>query len=306
MARGLRHTFASMGCPCEIQLESDDADALRAAAIAAEAEVHRLDRKYSHYRDDSLVAELGRCADRGEVCTVDDETAALLDLAASLHLQSDGLFDITAAPLTRLWDVRDGRLPSAEAIDAAQRRVGWSQVVWCRPRLHFTTPGLRLDFGGLVKEYAADRAAQCCREAGVYHGVVDLGGDLAVVGPHADGRPWLTGIKAPRAAGAVAEIALHKGALATSGDYERCIVIDGSRYSHIIDPRSGLPVESFASVSVVADTCLVAGTATTLAMLFGVERGRGWLRELGLPHLWIDGDGNMGGDFAATPQREVS
>lgn len=305
MARTLRHAFVSMGCPCEIQLEGNDADALDAAATAAEAEVHRLDRKYSHYRDDSLVAKLGHCADRGEAYDVDDETAALLDFAAALHVQSDGLFDVTAAPLTRLWDARDGRPPSPEAVAAARHRVGWPHLNWQRPRLHFAVSGLRFDFGGLVKEYAADRAAQHCREAGVHHGVVELGGDLAVVGPHADGQPWLAGIKAPRHAGAAAEIALGGGALATSGDYERFVVVGGYRYSHIINPRNGEPVESFASVSVIADTCLIAGAAATLAMLFGVERGRNWLGALGLPYFWIDGHGNFGGTIA-TAQREAS
>ena len=102
---------------------------------------------------------------------------------------------------------------------------------------------MRLDLGGVVKEYAADRAAQLCREAGIAHGMVDLGGDLAVIGAHADGQPWLAGIKAPRAIeGAIAQIELFSGGLATSGDYERVMIVDGRRYSHIIDPVSGYPV----------------------------------------------------------------
>ena len=142
---------------------------------------------------------------------------------------------------------------------------------------------MHLDFGGLVKEYAADRCAELCRDIGVRSGVVDLGGDLALIGPHANGEPWIVGIKAPRAEGkAAASIALPRGGLATSGDYERALIIDGKRYSHIVDPRTGWPIESFASVSVVADSCLVAGSASTLAMLLGVERGGAWLRELGL------------------------
>jgi thiamine biosynthesis lipoprotein len=158
---------------------------------------------------------------------------------------------------------------------------------------------MRLDLGGVVKEYAADRAAAICREHGTVHGVVDLGGDLSLIGPHGDGTPWCVGIKAPLAPGqAAAEIALARGALATSGDYERAMVVDGRRYSHIVDPRSGEPVQSFASVSVIADSCLVAGAASTLAMLFGIERGAAWLRELGLPHLTIDAAGRMGGDIA--------
>jgi thiamine biosynthesis lipoprotein len=158
---------------------------------------------------------------------------------------------------------------------------------------------MRLDLGGVVKEYAADRAAQLCREVGVDRGVVDLGGDLAVVGVHADGSPWLAGIKAPRNPdSAIAQIELRSGGLATSGDYERVMIVDGRRYSHIIDPVSGYPIESYASVSVLADSCLVAGAASTLGMLLGVEAGYEWLQGLGLAFLCIDAEGNASGTLA--------
>jgi thiamine biosynthesis lipoprotein len=288
----MRFEFSTMGCPCALHVEDVSDDVAQRALAVTLAEVDRLDRKYSHYRDDSLLATLQRSTD---AIDVDDETANLFDFAAELHRQSDGLFDITAGKLTRLWD---GRKPAQAEIDAALRVTGWHRIEWRRPTLRVTTRHMHLDFGGLVKEYAADRCAELCREAGVGSGVVDLGGDLALIGPHANGEAWIVGIKAPRAEGkAAASIALPRGGLATSGDYERALVIDGKRYSHIVDPRTGWPIESFASVSVVADSCLVAGSASTLAMLLGIERGGAWLRELGLPHLCIDGDGNVSGDI---------
>jgi FAD:protein FMN transferase len=291
------YEFSSMGCPCALHLETDDEPVARNARAAVLAETDRLDRKYSHYRDDSLLAQL--CARAAEAVEVDEETANLLDFAAELHRQSDGLFDITAGRLTRLWDAQGGRVPSAGEIAAALSVTGWRRVEWQRPRLRLPLPGTRLDLGGIVKEYAADRCADLCRAEGVTAGVIDLGGDLALIGPHLDGTPWIVGIKAPLAtARAAARIELPSGGLATSGDYERALIVDGRRYSHIVDPRSGQPVASFASVSVVADTCLIAGAAATLAMLLGVERGGDYLRELGLPHLCIDADGHASGDIA--------
>lgn len=286
-----------MGCPCALHLESDAATARRALAIARE-ECDRLDRKYSHYRDDSLIADFARRAG-GDTVNVDDETANLLDFAAELHRQSEGRFDITAGPLTRLWDLQSGRIPNGDEIRAARARTGWDRVEWKRPNLRLPIAGMRLDLGGIVKEYAADRCAQLCRESGVRHGVVDLGGDLALIGAHSNGQAWQIGIKAPRAPGqTAARIALAHGGLATSGDYERVMIIDGKRYSHIVDPRSGLPVEGLASVSVLADSCLVAGAAATMAMLMGAD-GQAWLSELGLPHLCIDTQGNVTGSIAA-------
>jgi len=293
-----RFDFNAMGCPCALQLEADAEVAARAAA-AAQAEVDRLDRKYSHYRDDSLVAQIGASADAGESIVVDTETADLLDFSATLHAQSGGRFDITSGALTRLWDLQNVRIPDAAAIERARACCGWDRVEWKRPHLRLGVKGMRLDLGGVVKEYAADRAAQVCRDVGIVHGIVDLGGDLAVVGAHPDGSPWLAGIKSPRATSrAFAQIELHAGGLATSGDYERAVIVDGRRYSHIVDPASGIPVESFSSVSVVADSCLVAGAASTLGMLLGLRAGHDWLLGLGLPFLCIDADGNASGTLA--------
>ena len=284
-----------MGCPCALHVEAD-AHAAQRALATVRAECERLDAKYSHYRSDSFIAQLAARA--GESVEVDEETANLLDFAAALHMQSDGLFDITAAPLTRLWDAQRGRVPEPEEIAQALLVTGWRRIAWQRPTLQLR-PGMHLDLGGIVKEYAADRCAQLCREVGIEGGVIDLGGDLALIGPHRDGTPWVVGIKAPRARDrASARIELPRGGLATSGDYERVLIVDGRRYSHIVDPRGGEPVRSFASVSVVADSCLIAGAAATLAMLFGSARGGAYLRELGLPHLCIADSGEISGDIA--------
>ncbi len=277
-----------MGCPCALHIETGSSAQGKHAFAIAEAELRRLDRKYSHYRDDSLIAEWTAHAGHPSPLHVDDETAALLDFADALHSQSQGLFDITAGTLTRLWDLRSGTLPDAAVINEALSRVGWRRLHWQRPQLSIPVAGMRLDLGGIVKEYAADRVAQLCREAGFLHGMVDLGGDLAVIGAHQDGSAWRVGIKSPESPNqSTAHIDIASGGLATSGDYERCLIVDGRRYSHIIDPRSGMPIESFASVSVSAPSCLVAGAAATLAMLLGVDEGKHYLNELGLPHLWL-------------------
>jgi thiamine biosynthesis lipoprotein len=284
-----------MGCPCAVHLEADDAARAERAYTAVRAELARLDAKYSHYRADSLLAQFAARA--GDECEVDGETADLLDFSAELYRQSGGRFDVTAGALTRLWDGQDDRLPSPAEIARARATTGWERAHWCRPRLRLA-PGMRLDLGGVVKEYAADRAAQLCREAGIGAGVIDLGGDLALIGPHRDGSPWRVGIRAPRARDqAAAAIDLAQGALATSGDYERVRIVEGRRYSHIVDPTTGWPVAGFASVSVVADSCLVAGAAATLAMLLGVGEGKAYLEALGLPHLCIDDAGRVVGDI---------
>jgi FAD:protein FMN transferase len=290
-------SFAAMGSPCEIRIEV--ADAARAGAILQSVidEVERLEDRYSRYRPHSLLSRINEVAAAGGQVTVDEETALLFDYAHACHVQSDGLFDITSGVLREAWRFTDGGLPDEAVIEALRARIGWHRVDWRRPDIRFPA-GMEIDFGGIVKEYAVDRVCSLCLGQGVRHGLVNLGGDVRVIGARADGSPWQVGVQHPRArARAAASVALSAGAIATSGDYARCKVVGGRRYGHILDPRTGWPVSFLASVTVVADFCLVAGSASTIAMLKG-EEGPAWLQALGLPHCWISVDGECGGSLA--------
>lgn len=281
-----------MGGPCELQLY---AAASAALAAQGEAEVRRLEARYSRYREDSVTAALNRSAGDPAGCAIDDETAGLLDFAHTAWLQSDGLFDLTSGALRRAWDFRARHVPSAGEIAAALACVGWQRVRRERPRL-WLPADMELDFGGIVKEYAADCVQRRLRELGARHGLVELGGDIAVIGPHPDGAPWQVGVRHPRdPERAIAAVSLGAGAIASSGDYERFFEVDGRRYCHILDARTGWPVDGLAGVSVVADTCLLAGAASTIAMLKGPQAGPAWLQELGLAHLCVAPDGRASG-----------
>ncbi len=287
-----------MGGPCSLQLYANDDASAQRALQAAQAEVLRIEAKYSRYRDDSVISRINASAGSGRRVEVDAETAALLDYAAAAHAQSDGLFDITSGVLRRAWDFKAARLPQQAQLDALLPLVGWSQLQWQRPRLQLPRAGMELDFGGFGKEYAADRAAAMLLAAGIRHGLVELGGDIRVVGPHPDGAPWRIGVRHPRQPEQpIATLELHHGAIASSGDYERFFEYAGTRYCHILDPRSGWPVQGFAGVSVLAEQCLIAGTATTIAMLRGERDGLEWLDELGLPHLCVGADLRLRGDM---------
>ena len=219
-----------MGSRCEIRIYASTEEEAMAVARRAVADVQRLDAKYSNYRDDSVTAAINRVAAAGGATDVDDETASLLDYADTCFEQSEGLFDLASGALRQAWGAHCTELPSAAVLERLLQRVGWDKVLWSRPRLEFSVPGIELDFGGVVKEYAADRAAAICAEAGIRHGLVDLGGDIKIIGPHPDGASWSVGIQHPRQAGAVmAMIALSNGAIATSGDYERFVELAGKR-----------------------------------------------------------------------------
>ncbi len=292
-----------MGSPCEVVLRQADRDAVHGAIAAVVADIERLEARYSRYREDSLLAAINRAADGGGSIEIDAETAHLVDYAHACWEASDGLFDISSGLLRRAWRFAEGARPEPAVIATLLPRVGWHKVHRAQGRLEFTVPGMELDLGGVVKEYAADRAAALCRAHGVAEGMVNLGGDIAIVGPRADGMPWRIGIADPRRPGHFADtLELHRGGVATSGDYERCMVIDGIRYGHILNPRTGWPTRCLASVTVVADLCVVAGSAATIAMLKD-EAGPQWLGELGAAHLWIDVEGRRGGATSARAPR---
>ena len=294
-----RHPFPAMGSRCEIRLYADSEEEASATAHKAADDVRRLDAKYSNYRDDSVTELINRVAAAGGATEVDAETASLLDYADTCFEQSEGLFDLTSGVLREAWGPRCTAVPGAIVLERLLQRVGWDKLLWSRPRLEFGVRGMALDFGGVVKEYAADRAAVICLEAGVRHGLVDLGGDIRIIGPHPDGAPWSVGIQHPRTPDAVmATLNVSHGAVATSGDYERYLAIDGKRYCHILSPRTGMPVHGLAGVSVYAGECIVAGSATTIAMLME-DRGPTWLEEVGLPHVWMDQEQRVGGTYAA-------
>ena len=285
--------FTAMACPCALRLAGADEAALREAAERGIAEVRRIEARYSRYRDDSIVSAINARAGSGEPLAVDGETAALIDFAASLHHASGGAFDITSGVLRRAWDFRGGRLPTAEAIDALRPLIGWPAVQWDGEAIVLPRAGMELDFGGIGKEYAADRAAAVLAAAGIHHGFVELGGDIRVLGPRPDGRPWRFGIRDPRRAeGVVAEVELAQGALATSGDCERCIEHEGRRYGHVLDARTGWPVAQWQSVSIVAPNCSAAGAVATLAMLLG-DTARDFLAAQGVTYLGIDATGAL-------------
>lgn len=282
------HRFKAMGGPARLLLDCPEQAIALAAIDAAEAELKRLEAKYSRYLSDSLITAINNAAG-GDVVPVDEETAGLLNHADTLWRESDGAFDITAGVLRRAWDFSSGRLPTAAQLESLLKLVGWGQVTWDKRSISLPAPGMELDLGGYVKEYAADCVVGLLHQQGLEHALVDLAGDIAVTGPRGDGSPWPVAIRSPdKGSAAIAAVELSSGALASSGDYERCIEIEGERYGHILDSRTGWPVKGLAAVSITAAQCLVAGSAATLALLRQQSEALDWLGELGLPWLAVD------------------
>ena len=269
MADSQTYTFSAMASPCEVQVDCGDPRLATELGRIAEAEAKRIEVKYSRYRDDSIITRIN--TSKGKPVTVDEETAALLDYADSCYTLSDGRFDITSGVLRRIWRF-DGsdNIPHASDVEAILPLIGWSRVDWARPTIRLPE-GMEIDFGGLGKEYAVDSAIYKVMEASPLPVLINFGGDLRVSGPRAGDRCWRIAIESPDGKGiSTSRLGLSSGALTTSGDARRYLVKDGIRYSHILDPLTGWPVnDAPRSVTVSAPTCMEAGIISTLAMLHG-------------------------------------
>ncbi len=257
--------------------------ALAIGAIAAN-EALRIEKKFSRYRNDSVTAWIHE--NRGASVDVDEETAALIDFASQCHDLSDGLFDITSGVLRRAWKF-DGsdRIPDPATVDRLLPLVGFDKLRWSSPRL-LLPAGMELDFGGIGKEYAVDRAYELLAARDSAPFLVNFGGDLRANRPPAHG-PWQVGIERPDTdKESTLLLDLERGALATSGDSRRFLLRDGIRYGHILNPRTGWPVPGAPrSVTVAASSCTEAGLLSTLALLHG-SRAKEFLGEQGLRY-WI-------------------
>lgn len=276
-ARPLRRFgFRALGTACEVQFAAADDAQGRSYQAAAIAWVEAFEAKYSRFRPTSLVSRINEAAGRAWV-EVDVEMEQMLDFCAALHGMTNGLLDATALPLMRLWDYKAERptIPTCAQIAAALELTGWPKVRRAPGRVFLPRAGMALDFGGFGKEYAVDVVAQMALERGIHDVLVDFGHDIRVLGTP-PGRPcWHIGLEDPQKPGTEwGSVGLTNRGIASSGDYLRSFVLDGRRYGHIIDPRTGWPADhGCTQATIIADTCLQAGVLSTSAFLLGPQAG---------------------------------
>ena len=287
-----RLPFKAMGSACEVVLASHTQNEAESMAKLAIDEVLRIERKYSRYTTDSIIAKINQQAGRVAL-QCDDETWALFQFASQLFDKSDGLFDITSGVLRQAWDFKKPEVPTSQKLEALLPLVGWQNVVLQDQSIALPLAGMEVDLGGFGKEYAADRAVQVLKEKGVNHGYVNLAGDMRFLGPKPTGEPWMIGIQDPRARDqVVATLPITMGGLATSGDYERYFELNGQRYCHVLNPKTGMPVSYWRSVSVTSPATVVSGCTTTMVMLKEAD-GLAFLQATGFDFFAIDHTGKV-------------
>jgi thiamine biosynthesis lipoprotein len=263
-----------MGVPTRIVVYATDSDTATNGAAAAFEEIARLDALLSDYRADSELSRLG-AASGGPAIRISPELFEVLAAADRLARDTNGAFDVTAGPLILLWrEARKTRtLPDPDALEAARAKVGYEKVV-LDPRgrtARLTTPGMRLDLGGIAKGYAARRTAGILRDRGLPRCLVALAGDIQAGDPPPDAMGWR--ILVPLR-GDHSQVTIRNMAVSTSGDTEQFVEIGGVRYSHILDPRTGVGVTAGVAATVFALRGETADALATTICVLGTERGQ--------------------------------
>jgi FAD:protein FMN transferase len=267
-----------MASPFKIVLYSTDAAAARRASRAAFDRIAQLDAILSDYNPESELSRLAQAAG-GPPVRASADLFEVLRLSKKIYARSGGAFDVTIAPVGRLWRRarRDRKLPDPKRLAEARQFVGSDKMILdpVQRTVRLAKQGMKLDVGGIAKGYAAQAALEVLKAAGMTRALVGGAGDIVVGDPPPEARGWKIAIaplepaqlRPPRV------LLLARAAVSTSGDAERYVIIDGHRYSHIINPATGLGIEDRASVTVVAPDGATADALETTVYALGPERG---------------------------------
>jgi FAD:protein FMN transferase len=273
-----RFTFTEphMGTRFRILLYAVSETAAKDAARAAFDRIAALDDCMSDYKPQSELMRL--CAKAGsEPVVVSPELFTVLAKAQEVAEQSDGAFDVTVGPVVHLWRLarRTGRMPDPEKLAKARALVGYRNLrLGATARtIQLLKPGMQLDLGGIAKGYAADEALAVLRKNGIHSALVAAAGDIAVSGAPPGKEGWDVAIAVLEPEDASPHLLLHDAAVSTSGDAEQYVEIGGVRYSHIVDPRTGIGLTGRSEVTVVARRGIDSDSLTKVAAVLGPEKG---------------------------------
>jgi len=273
--------FQAMSTLCRVNVRSANAAAVREFQEEVLRWVAWFEARYSRFIPDSLIGRINAAAGQHWV-DIDPETEALFNLCNEMAFFTRGVFDPTALPLVRLWNWKASPpvVPDAFAIQAAHERVGWRKVQRRPGAIFLPRAGMCLDLGGIGKEYAVDRVLTMAVQRGFANVLVDFGNDVRVHGEPPERGAWHIGLEDPKNPGRCwTGVAVTDHAVATSGDYLRHFLHQGRRYGHIIDPRTGFPVNNGTlSVSIIAPHCTFAGILSTAAFVLGAKDGFDMMR----------------------------
>ena len=268
-----------MAVPFKVALYAADEASANRAAEAAFRRVRELNAVLSDYDPDSETSRLCRASAPGRPVRVSDDLFAVLDRSLAFSRESDGAFDVSVGPVVKLWRKarRQKKLPEAQAIAAARNLIGFRNIRLDREArtVELSKPGMQLDFGGIGQGYAADEMIRILSAHGISRALIDASGDIVAGDPPPGKAKWIVGVAALESPdGAPSRyVGLANAAVTTSGSAYQFVEVDGKRYSHIVDPQTGLGLQRISSVTVIAPDGTAADALATALSVLKAEAG---------------------------------
>lgn len=281
-----------------ITVSSDSEEKATRAIDNAFKELDRLAGLLNFYSEDSEVSMINRNAGIRPV-RVSSDTLDIIEKALYVSAQTYGAFDVTVGPVVKLWDFQNKVIPDEDILREKLKYVGYKNIIVDKKQstVFLRKKGAQIDLGGIIKGYAADRAAEVLIKNSIKSGIVAVGGDIKTFGNRPDGKPWNVGIQNPRQKGKDDEIFavvdLSDMAISTSGDYERFFVKDGKWYHHLLNPKTGYPVYECRSVTVIAKDAVFTDAFATGVFVLGPQKGMDILKRLGFDGVIVDKNGKI-------------
>ena len=284
----VKRTKFFLGTIVEITVAKDNQPraVIECAIDKAFAEIERVEELLSRFKHESDINCINTYASF-EPTEVNPETIRLIEKSIEFSQLTDGAFDITISPLLQAWGFKQNNrqhAPEHSMLKEALQKVGYQHIEISKKRreVFLGQKGMCLDLGGIAKGYAVDRAITILKKEGINRALVNVGGDIYALGKPSARKKWRIAVHHPRKRNSfLTSLELQDQAIATSGDYENYIVIEGKKYSHIINPKSGMPCENIpASVTVLAEDCLSADALATSIFVLGPKEGIGLIENL--------------------------
>ncbi len=281
-----------VGGPCEIKFYTCSEYTGRKVLNEIDFELKRLDSLLNYFSPHSLVSLINR----EHQAVIPSDIRDIFVLSDSISRLTDGLFDISIAPLLEIWGFygNEKRVPSKQEITSIKALVDYRKIKLNGDDTIMIPENMKIDLGGIAQGYAADRVASILKNYKIKSAIINIAGEIVAIGNSPRKRPWTVGIKNPRGEGIIEKVVLSNRALSTSGDYEKFFIVNDVRYAHIIDPKTGYPAVNYASVTIFSENAGFADGLATAVSVMGAEKGKKFLDSIGITGIiYYEKDGGL-------------
>jgi len=289
------HVF---GRACHLIVDNEDGRGADLLNLCQE-ELKRLENKFSSYLPNSITSNINQSAGTGSFVPLDTEASSLFQYIDALWRESKHIFDPTTRVLQDCYTSAGSEIAAKEKLDDMLNLVGWHKVEITESGVHLTGKGMLVDLNSCIRPYALDSVRKLLLRSEVNNAYLELDQEVATIGKQPDGANWLVGVRVPKASrAAIVRLKLNHKGFAIRGDFEHAVAQDGELFGRALSPVDGRPIPGLLSVAVIADNCLTACSAASMARLKTEATGLKWLEKLGLPWMAVDRHLNCHGPLA--------